>query len=297
MTDVSFVIPSFNSYLTIQKTLLSIFGQKSFDRVREVLVVDSSDDGKTRKILEGFHHPQLKIIKLDQKTSPAAGRNTGASMASGELLCFIDSDVYLSDDWLEHVLAARQANCRAGCGSVSIPDFQKKSSLALAQLYLQFNESLAVGERRPVKMVPACNMFVERSLFERAGRFPNLRASEDVVLCLKMGEFAQVWFVPEAKCFHVFRESVRSYLNNQLVLGRYIIIYRRRMYRDWYYRGLWPVALLPSFLLIKSIRIKIRLFKSGSEHFHKFIQSSPLFTLGLLYWAAGFFQGCFSRES
>jgi glycosyltransferase involved in cell wall biosynthesis len=296
MSNVSFIVPSYNSYLTVQKTLLSIFGQKSFDRVKEILVVDSSDDGKTLKILEGFNHPQLKIIKLGQKTSPALGRNAGAAAASGELLCFIDSDVYLSEDWLVNVLTAYREGCRAGGGSVSAPDFQEKKSLALAQLYLQFNESLAVGERRPLPIVPACNMFVERRLFEKAGGFPNLRASEDVMLCLKLAEAAQVWFIPQAKSFHVFRENLRSYLNNQTVLGKYIIIYRRKAYNRWYYRGPWPVMLLPTFLLIKSIRIKIRVFKSGPDHVKKFVLSSPLFALGLMYWAAGFIQGCFSRE-
>jgi glycosyltransferase involved in cell wall biosynthesis len=296
MADVSFIIPSYNSYLTVQKTLLSIFGQASFDRVKEVVVVDASDDGKTRKILEGFHHPQLKIIKLDKKSSPGASRNTGAKTASGTLLCFIDSDVYLSSDWLPKVLAAYDKGCRAGCGSVSVPDFQEKSRLALAQLYLQFNESLDVGEERQVTMVPACNMFVERRLFERAGGFPDLRASEDVVLCLRLGAIAHVWFVPQAKCFHIFRENLRSYFDNQKVLGKYIIIYRRKVFGSWYYQGLWPLVLLPTFLLIKSIRIKIRVLKSGPEHVRRYFLSSPLFALGLWHWAAGFIQGCFSRE-
>jgi glycosyltransferase involved in cell wall biosynthesis len=296
MTSVSLIIPSYNSFLTIQRTLVSIFGLKSFSCVKDVIIVDSSDDDQTRKIIEGFHHPQLKLIRLAEKTSPAAGRNRGAAEAAGELLCFIDSDVYLSEDWLENILRAYQDGCRAGCGSVSAPDFQQKSLLALAQLYLQFNESLAVGQRRPVTMVPACNMFVERRLFEKAGRFPNMRASEDVLLCLAIGKTEQVWFVPEAKCFHVFRESLRSYLNNQIVLGKYIIIYRRDVYKKWYYRGLWPVFLLPTFLLIKCIRIKMRMLKTGQEHIKKFFISSPLFALGLMYWAAGFFQGCFSRE-
>jgi hypothetical protein len=123
-----------------------------------------------------------------------------------------------------------------------------------------------------------------------------MRASEDVMLCLKIGESDQVWFVPEARCFHIFRESVSSYINNQKVLGQYIIVYRRKIYHKWYYRGLWPVVLLPTFLLIKTIRIKIRVFRSGSEHTKKYLLSSPLFALGLWYWAVGFIQGCFSRE-
>jgi glycosyltransferase involved in cell wall biosynthesis len=296
MVDVSFIVPSYNCHLTVRKTLLSIFGQKSFDRVKEVIVVDSSDDGRTRVLIEAMVHPRLKVIRLDQKTSPGTGRNLGAKAASGELFCFIDSDVYLSDSWLEQVLAAYDQGCLAGCGSVSAPDFQENNALALAQLYLQFNESLPTGEKRTVSMVPACNMFVQRRAFEKAGGFPDLRASEDVLLCLKLGEFTKVWFLPEAGCFHIFRENRDAYCRNQMVLGKYILIYRRKVYGRWYYQGLWPAVLLPTVLLIKLIRITIRLFKSGPAHFNRYLKSSPLFLIGLLYWGAGFIQGCFSRE-
>jgi glycosyltransferase involved in cell wall biosynthesis len=296
MPAVSFIIPSYNSHLTIEKTIGSIFRQQLQEQIAEVIVVDSSDDDKTRKVFKKFNHAKLRVISMDRKTSPSGGRNIGAAAATGTLLCFIDSDVFLADDWLSNILDAVKNGCRAGCGSVSAPDFQQKSALALAQLYLQFNESLAVGETRKVAMVPACNMFVECSLFHKAGCFPDLRASEDVMLCLKIGETDGVWFVPSAKCYHIFRENLRSYFNNQIVLGKYIIVYRRMVYDKWYYKRLWPVLMLPGFLIIKSARIKLRIFKAGGEHFRKFLISSPLFAAGLWYWAVGFVQGCFEKE-
>ena len=134
---------------------------------------------------------KLKLVLLDKKTSPAHGRNIGVEHAEGELLCFVDSDVYLDENWLVNILEAYESGCLVGCGSVSVPDFQQNNNLSLAQLYLQFNESLDVGEKRTVDMVPACNMFVKKDLFEKAGGFPIIRASEDVLLCLKLGEFTK----------------------------------------------------------------------------------------------------------
>ncbi len=295
VVNVSFIIPSYNSYQTIDRVLNSIFVLKSLEYVSDVIVVDSSEDGKTREMLKGFSvffGDKLKIVLLDKKTSPALGRNIGVGHAQGELLCFIDSDVYLDKNWLKNVLQAYEAGCLSGCGSVSAPDFQQNSKLALAQLYLQFNESLDTGETRTVKMVPACNMFVKRGLFDKAGGFPDIRASEDVLLCLKLGELTKVWFVPEAKCFHIFRESLDSYFNNQKVLGKYIIVYRKMMYNKWYYKGPWPLLMLPGFLLVKMTRIKWRIYKAGWTHYMKFVASSPLFMAGLWYWAVGFVEGC-----
>jgi len=300
MIDISFIIPSYNSYQTIHRTLKSIFSQKLFSQIKEIIVVDCSDDQKTRELIKDPMFPlqgnsKLKIILLEKKTSPALGRNCGAKHASGELLCFIDSDVILADDWLGKVFEAYQAGCMVGAGSVSVPDFQKDNQLALAQLYLQCNESLDAGKTRSVVTVPGCNIFIKRAFFEREGGFPDLRAAEEVVLCLKLGEYTKVWFVPGAKCFHVFRENLRGYFNNQKILGKYIIIYRRMMYPKWYYQDLWPVLLLPGFLLIKVLRIKLRIYKAGWGHYKKFFISSPLFMAGLFYWALGFLQGCFEK--
>ena len=106
MVKVSFIIPSYNSHLTIEKTIQSVFRQQPQEHIAEVIVVDSSDDGKTRDIFKKFDHPKLKVLSLNQKTSPSAGRNMGAKLSQGTLLCFIDSDVFLSDDWLSNILDA-----------------------------------------------------------------------------------------------------------------------------------------------------------------------------------------------
>lgn len=296
MTQVSFIIPSYNSWISIKISIQSLMAQKLSELIDEIIVVDSSDDTKTREILKTFESPKLKLILLDQKTSPALGRNIGAKEAKGELLCFVDSDVYLAEDWLEEVVKSYAEGCKIGCGSVSVPPFQEKKMLPLAQLYLQFNESLNTGSRRQVEMVPACNMFVDRAVFEAAGGFPNIRASEDVLLCLTIGKQHPVWFVPEAECFHIFREDLGAYYRNQMVLGEYIIVYRRMTYNKWFYKGLWPLALLPVFLLIKSTRIKFRIMKAGPIHFGRYLKSVPLFIAGLYYWGAGFAQGCFKNK-
>lgn len=277
MPSVSFIIPSYNSHLTIARTLESIFRQERLSDVVQVIVVDSSNDGKTREVFKPYKQSIFELVALHEKTSPSGGRNIGAQRAKGDLLCFIDSDVYLSDDWLEEVLKVYHKGCRAGCGSVSAPDFQQNNKLALAQLYLQFNESLMTGETRPVTMVPACNMFVERMLFFKAGAFPDLRASEDVILCLNIGKIDKVWFAPKARCFHIFREQLDSYYNNQIVLGKYIIVYRRMVYNKWYYKGLWPMVMLPGFLVIKIGRITQRIYKAGGGHFSKYLNSLWLF--------------------
>ncbi len=176
---VSFIIPSYNSLKTLPKTVESILKQAG-DQF-EIIVVDSSDNELAKKQVALLASDRVKVIVLEKKTIPSEGRNIGARAASGQLLCFIDSDVILADDWLKEVLLAYQQGCRAGGGAIGIPEFQKDNLLAVAQLYLQFNEYLGGTARAQKLFVPSCNMFCDRALFFEVGGFPNIRASEDTL--------------------------------------------------------------------------------------------------------------------
>ncbi len=293
---VSFIIPSYNSHLTIAKTIESIFSQSRKDLIADVIVVDSSDDGKTREVLKTFSHANFKLMLQNQKTPPSAGRNIGARQASGDLLCFIDSDVYLNEDWLKVVLQFHSQGCLAGGGSISLPSSQVNNPLAAAQLYLQFNEYLDTGIFHNRSFVPSCNLFCERKVFERVGGFPNLRASEDTMFCLAVNKLEKIWFVPDAKCFHIFREDWDAFKRNQQLLGKYVMIYRREYYQKWFYKGIFPVLFFPAFLAIKMVWITMRLQKSGKSHINAFLKSIGIFFIGIGYWSIGFLKGCFEKN-
>jgi glycosyltransferase involved in cell wall biosynthesis len=304
MPQVSFIIPSYNSLNAIGLTLDSILKQTALSSIRDIIIVDCSDDLKTRKILRAFHEELFKThrhvenitILLDDKTSPAEARNLGVKRSHGELLCFIDSDVILEPHWLDHVLDAFQTGCLAGSGSVSIPEFQENKPIAPAQLYLQFNESLNAGVKRIIPMVAACNMFVDKKLFLDLGGFPKIRAAEDTLLCLSIRKITPIWFIPGARCFHIFREDFQAYFSNQVMLGKHILIYRRMTYSKWFYKGIWPALLLPGFLLVKFFRMNKRIGAAGSQHTISYLKTSPLFLLGLIGWAAGFLSGCIAND-
>ncbi len=292
---ISVIIPSYNSSATITRTLDSLLSQEKTPE--EILVVDSSDDGKTPSVLSGFEKKGVRVTRLAKKTGPAAGRNIGASQAAGSVLAFIDSDAYAAADWTAKIEEAVSGGCRMGGGSLSIPDFQKNKPLALAQYFLQFNEFLDTGKRRVKVFVPSVNLFCEKALFEELGGFPDIRASEDVLFGLAAGKKTPVWFEPSIKIFHIFREDLGAYLRNQVMLGKYILIYRRKYYNSLLYKGIVPVLLLPAFVLLKLARIVLRIVMTGKPgEIARFLFSLPLFLLGLWYWAAGFFQGCFEAD-
>lgn len=292
MSKISFVIPAYNSGATIQKCVLSIISQTLQDKILEVLIVDSSDDQNIQGHLGFIPREKIQCFQLPERAIPARSRNIGAQAAKGDILCFVDSDTYLEPTWLETILEAINEGKLVGCGSVSIPEHQATSSVCLAQYYLQLNEFIASGQIRSKKFVPGCNIFCERKLFEVAGGFPEIRAAEDVLFCLKVGETEPVWFIPTAKAYHIFRETPQGILENQKLLGEYILRYRRQSFNKWYYKGITPILFLPLFLIIKVARIEYRIINAGTYHLKAHLKSWPWFLRGMVAWSQGFIKGC-----
>jgi hypothetical protein len=290
---ISIIIPSYNSTKTIGYTLNGILSQKKFDtEVSEIIVVDSSENNAIFELISEIKNDKIKIIRVKNKTIPAIARNIGADKAMGHLLVFIDSDAYPDKDWMDNILLSYSGGCRVGGGSVMLPDFQVTNIIAIAQLYLQFNEYLPFGNIKHKAFVPSCNLFCEKSIFNRVGGFPALRAAEDVVFGIKVNELDKLQFIPKIKVFHIFRENLSDFLKNQILLGRYVAIYRKNNFDSTFYRGVMPIILSPFFLCIKISKIIFRVARSGATHFFKLILVGPIFILGLCYWYHGFLLGC-----
>lgn len=295
--QISVIIPSYNSSKTLMHTIEGINNQRNIDDY-EVILVDSSDDGSMDRIISQYEASSIiKIIRSEKRLSPSEGRNLGASHSSGTLLVFIDSDVVPSPNFLHKIREAYESGYLTGGGGIEIPDFQKCKSIALAQYYLQFNEFLPVGVTREKKFVPSCNLFCDRGIFSKAGGFPDMRASEDVMLGINISRFEKVWFVPEITVSHIFRENWKSFFANQKLLGKYVAIYRKKESGLFYQSGVFPFIFAPLFFIIKCCRIVPRIVNAGLLHIFRFIWSFPLFLTGLSYWTTGFVQGSLEKKS
>lgn len=92
-SNLSIVIPSYNSSKTITKLVESI--SKSNKLPYEVILVDDcSSDNSMKTILE--NHPWVKVIKLNVNSGPSRARNIGSLIARSEIIFFLDSDVLLT---------------------------------------------------------------------------------------------------------------------------------------------------------------------------------------------------------
>ena len=106
MPLVSVIIPIFNAEKTINKTLASIFDQ-SFKNFEIIAVNDGSKD-KSQKILEQYKN-KITIVKQPNQGTPIA-RNTGAKLALGRYIIFVDDDIILKPNMLKKMVTAMQKN-------------------------------------------------------------------------------------------------------------------------------------------------------------------------------------------
>jgi len=291
----SIIIPSYNSVKTIGSTLESI--DFSHPALADVVVVDSSPIETFEKIQElSKGDEKVKFIHLDRKSIPAIARNAGVENARGELLIFIDSDAYADKNWFDLIIDAYHKGTKAGGGSIKVPGFQKKNLVAQSQYYLQFNEYLPVGDVRIKSFIPSCNFFCSRELFEEAGGFPEIRASEDVLFGKKISQSSPIWFHPGSAVFHIFGCEWSRLFSNQELLGKYVAIYRKEESTGFFYSPAVQILLMPFIPLIKYSLLLPRMIQTDWKLFGGFLYSTPGIFMGLISWTIGYMKGIFEKK-
>jgi glycosyltransferase involved in cell wall biosynthesis len=106
----SFVIPALNEEAVLEPCVQSIRSQGGDDI--EVIVVDN---GSTDRTVEIAGRRGCTVVH-EATRGLSHARNRGAEAAHGDVVCFIDADGVLSDDWLR---AARACFSDPGVGAAS----------------------------------------------------------------------------------------------------------------------------------------------------------------------------------
>lgn len=98
--EISVVIPVYNVENYLKKCLDSVVNQKFYDF--EVVIVNDGSTDNSYKIINEYEekYNNLKVINTPNKGLSAA-RNTGLDNSSGKYIVFVDSDDYISEDYLK----------------------------------------------------------------------------------------------------------------------------------------------------------------------------------------------------
>ena len=97
---VSLIIPVYNVEKYLRKALKSVEEQTLKD-IEVIIVNDGSTDG-SKAIIEEFAARNSNFVVINQQNKGLSGaRNTGISVSTGDYIAFMDSDDFVTPDFLE----------------------------------------------------------------------------------------------------------------------------------------------------------------------------------------------------
>lgn len=107
MVKVSVIVPVFNVEKFIEKTLISICKQ-TFSNLEIIVINDGSQD-RSGEICDQYAKKDLRIRVFHQKNQGITKtRNTGIQLASGDYVCFVDSDDWISENFISALVDASE---------------------------------------------------------------------------------------------------------------------------------------------------------------------------------------------
>lgn len=112
---VSIIVPVYNVERYIERCIESILAQ-TYKNIELILINDGSDDNSLQ-ICNVFSNRDKRIRVIDKEnTGVSSTRNIGIELARGKYLCFIDSDDYIENNYVEMLVGNIHENAVTFCG-------------------------------------------------------------------------------------------------------------------------------------------------------------------------------------
>lgn len=162
--NISYIIPLYNEENTVNLCIDAIMSQMDSDD--EIIVVDN---GSTDNSINNINNYKSIAIYHKPGCTIGAVRNAGASIASNQILAFIDADCVVCPNWRKHTIITLVDNNIGATGSkVDIPD----DSVWIERAWYSQRDDKCTT----VKYINSGNLVVRKSVFDEVGGF-----SEDLI--------------------------------------------------------------------------------------------------------------------
>jgi len=292
------IIPSYRAGKTILRTLQSIESNRAnIDGEFDITVVDSTEpDFENIEELIAGSGIDVRFVKLPARAYPGKARNEGVRATDGSVICFVDADAYVDDNWLKSIhdyLSGHPDVAAVGGPVLNANPAEGYSRLAHWCEFSGYGLHAPEGERR---VQPTVNVAIRREAFTKYGPFlEDQFGNEDVLLFNRMIEDgAKLHFSRTVRVYHRNKTKLEDIYSHQHRLGectgrarvRYKLpgSFLTRPHLQW---------MIP---IVKSGFIKIRLLTQETAEFPRFLISWPRVLKAMISFSRGFREGVISEK-
>lgn len=204
--DVSVVIPTFNRDDTVERCLKAIRTSRVMRQV-EIVVVDTGSTDRTVEVARRF----ADLLVSSPRRNTALARNKGASVASNEILMFIDSDVFVEPDAIEYLAQAVERYPHAMVGARILwygGEIHGQQQKPEAKLRHVKHEGTIF-----IESIYGCIQVTHRDTFNRVGQYDRYfaRYAQDFDLCVRYwGNGFPLIYEPRAEAYHAHERKVAN---------------------------------------------------------------------------------------
>lgn len=177
---ISIIIPVFNSRAHLKTCLNSIVQTIHEYRNAELILIDNGSTDGSFEILRSDYADLAKIYQLRDVTISAL-RNHGARVATGDLLCFIDSDFLVPQNYLQRAIQLFESVDTDAAGWVwDLPESSHWVEKTWWTLHCEDRD-------RYVPYLPSGNFVIRKKMFDEVGGFrEDLITGEDAELGVRL---------------------------------------------------------------------------------------------------------------
>jgi glycosyltransferase involved in cell wall biosynthesis len=221
--DISIVIPVKNNEQGLDRFLTEFFSLHTRTEFPKEIIVIDNNSSVPLVIREEHLSKGLPIRRQRcEKIGPAAARNLGVSLSTGQWILFCDSDCVPTRSLLRGYLESAPLAVAYAGGVVATPPtllsqfYEIEGTL---RPYLKLNES---GELVPLYIVTA-NALVWRQAFLRCGGFNEsflYAAGEDVDLSRRLWQVGGLLYQPRSVVLHNFDDGLLGLCRRFMRYGR-----------------------------------------------------------------------------
>lgn len=199
MNGISVIIPTTGRLAELKECLTALAEQSSRPLIQEIIVIeDHCEDGFLQKAKDTFLPLSLPLKFLSNDGRGAASaRNLGASVATGEILGFLDDDSAPAKDWVCTIVDSLESSNAAAITGRILPKDTSNMFSSGRQLRYEIRQDEAIRKRQPVQFFLCGNSAVWKRDFFSAGGFT------PCFLMMEGREFVLKLFKNERHCFYV----------------------------------------------------------------------------------------------